>query len=91
MTDIKHVKIKAGGANKPYVALFRRDNNELHLILNEDINCDEDSVMSFDGDRYELVRAKTLQEMLVGGKKFTDKQRLKETARDIWDESWEDL
>ena len=88
---IKHVKVKADGP-KPYVALFRRDNNELHLILNEDIDCDEGTTMSYDGDRYELVRAKTLQEMLVGGKKFTDKQQIKTVyGPDRWDDAWDEL
>ena len=90
MTQIKHVKIKSNN-NKPYVALFRKDNNELHLILNEDVDCDEASMISYDGDQYELVRAKTLAEMLVGGKKFTDKQKIKDILQDQWDETWDEL
>jgi hypothetical protein len=89
---LKKVRIKST-TNKPYVALFRRDNGDLHLILNQDVDTGEDSEMSYDEDQYELVRAPTLQEMLTGGKKINKAQleKLKETSNGVWDDAWDEL
>lgn len=78
----------------PFVVLFRKDNDAVHLILRDDVDCDEATKISYDDSIYDLVRGETLEEMLVDGRHFdpdtkeTIKARTDET---IWDESWDEL
>ena len=85
MSGIKKIKIN-GQPNKKYVALFRRDDNSMHLLLCGDIDCTADSEMSYNDDIFVLVTAPTFAELMVGKNKDNNKMK---TVCDFWEDEWD--